>query len=59
VRAKRRWNWRAKLGTYRRAKGLEFKYVFLPDHDAGLPEVIATTPSVSGRSCSGGSCSSP
>jgi superfamily I DNA/RNA helicase len=25
-----------KLGTYRRAKGLEFKYVFLPGHDAGL-----------------------
>ncbi|WP_250563834.1 nuclease-related domain-containing DEAD/DEAH box helicase [Sphaerisporangium fuscum] len=23
-----------KLGTYRRAKGLEFKYVFLPHHDA-------------------------
>ncbi|NYD47542.1 superfamily I DNA/RNA helicase [Actinomadura luteofluorescens] len=26
-----------KLGTYRRAKGLEFKYVFLPHHDADLP----------------------
>ncbi|WP_131743133.1 UvrD-helicase domain-containing protein [Actinomadura roseirufa] len=26
-----------KIGTYRRAKGLEFKYVFLPRHDAGLP----------------------
>ncbi|WP_067484058.1 nuclease-related domain-containing DEAD/DEAH box helicase [Actinomadura hibisca] len=26
-----------KLGTYRRAKGLEFKYVFLPRHDAALP----------------------
>ncbi|MFC6930949.1 3'-5' exonuclease [Actinomadura yumaensis] len=25
-----------KLGTYRRAKGLEFKYVFLPHHDVGL-----------------------
>jgi AAA domain/Nuclease-related domain/UvrD-like helicase C-terminal domain len=25
-----------KLGTYRRAKGLEFKQVFLPHHDAGL-----------------------
>ncbi|WP_431043385.1 UvrD-helicase domain-containing protein [Streptomyces sp. P1-3] len=26
-----------KLGSYRRAKGLEFKYVFLPCHDAALP----------------------
>ncbi|MFJ5954030.1 UvrD-helicase domain-containing protein [Streptomyces noursei] len=26
-----------KLGTYRRAKGLEFKNVFLPQHDAALP----------------------
>ncbi|MFD3834569.1 UvrD-helicase domain-containing protein, partial [Streptomyces sp. NPDC058621] len=26
-----------KLGTYRRAKGLEFKNVFLPQHDAVLP----------------------
>ncbi len=26
-----------KLGTYRRAKGLDFKYVFLPDHDADPP----------------------
>lgn len=26
-----------KLGTYRRAKGLEFKRVFLPQHDAALP----------------------
>ncbi len=26
-----------KVGTYQRAKGLEFKYVFLPDHDAGPP----------------------
>ncbi|KOG51598.1 NERD nuclease [Streptomyces griseoflavus] len=25
-----------KLGTYRRAKGLEFKYVYLPQHDAAL-----------------------
>ena len=27
-----------KLGTYRRAKGLEFKYVFLPNYDADLPK---------------------
>ncbi|MFC6086177.1 nuclease-related domain-containing DEAD/DEAH box helicase [Sphaerisporangium aureirubrum] len=26
-----------KLGTYRRAKGLEFKYVFLPHHDTAVP----------------------
>ncbi|WP_156725179.1 nuclease-related domain-containing DEAD/DEAH box helicase [Streptomyces apocyni] len=26
-----------KLGTYRRAKGLEFKHVYLPRHDAALP----------------------
>ncbi|MGP9017793.1 UvrD-helicase domain-containing protein [Streptomyces sp. BR1] len=26
-----------KLGTYRRAKGLEFKQVYLPQHDAALP----------------------
>ncbi|MFD9885890.1 UvrD-helicase domain-containing protein [Streptomyces alboflavus] len=26
-----------KLGTYRRAKGLEFKRVFLPQHDTALP----------------------
>ncbi|MFI6685543.1 UvrD-helicase domain-containing protein [Streptomyces sp. NPDC050485] len=26
-----------KLGTYRRAKGLEFKHVYLPQHDAALP----------------------
>nr|WP_055701222.1 UvrD-helicase domain-containing protein [Streptomyces silaceus] len=26
-----------KLGTYRRAKGLEFKHVFLPQYDAALP----------------------
>ncbi len=25
-----------KLGTYRRAKGLEFKYVYLPQHDGAL-----------------------
>ncbi|MBW5420624.1 AAA family ATPase [Streptomyces sp. BG9H] len=27
-----------KLGTYRRAKGLEFKRVYLPQHDAALPK---------------------
>ncbi|MFC0845395.1 UvrD-helicase domain-containing protein [Streptomyces noboritoensis] len=26
-----------KLGTYRRAKGLEFKHVYLPRHDTALP----------------------
>ncbi|MFE9568443.1 UvrD-helicase domain-containing protein [Streptomyces sp. NPDC006692] len=26
-----------KLGTYRRAKGLEFKHVYLPQHDATMP----------------------
>ncbi|MGW0684852.1 UvrD-helicase domain-containing protein [Streptomyces sp. NPDC002754] len=26
-----------KLGSYRRAKGLEFKHVYLPQHDAALP----------------------
>ncbi|OAR22059.1 NERD nuclease [Streptomyces sp. ERV7] len=26
-----------KLGTYRRAKGLEFKHVYLPQYDAALP----------------------
>ncbi|WP_171161915.1 UvrD-helicase domain-containing protein [Streptomyces sp. I05A-00742] len=26
-----------KLGTYRRAKGLEFKHVYLPDHDPVVP----------------------
>ncbi|KND34025.1 nuclease-related domain-containing DEAD/DEAH box helicase [Streptomyces acidiscabies] len=31
-----------KLGTYRRAKGLEFKHVYLPQHDAHL-----TTPTTS------------
>ncbi len=34
-----------KLGTYRRAKGLEFKYVYLPQHDAAL----------SNEACTGGS----
>ena len=35
-----------KLGSYRRAKGLEFKHVFLPEHDAtlhhatGMPEEL-------------------
>lgn len=27
-----------KLGSYRRAKGLEFKRVYLPQHDADLPQ---------------------
>ncbi|MFH8753091.1 UvrD-helicase domain-containing protein [Streptomyces rimosus] len=31
-----------KLGTYRRAKGLEFKYVYLPQHDAALANEAAT-----------------
>ncbi|AZM56274.1 NERD nuclease [Streptomyces sp. WAC 01529] len=30
-----------KLGTYRRAKGLEFKRVYLPQHDAALPKGTA------------------
>jgi superfamily I DNA/RNA helicase len=30
-----------KLGTYRRAKGLEFKHVFLPHHDAALTAATA------------------
>lgn len=33
-----------KLGTYRRAKGLEFKNVFLPRHDAALPHGTHTGP---------------
>lgn len=31
-----------KLGTYRRAKGLEFKRVYLPQHDAALPQGAQT-----------------
>ncbi|WP_251021672.1 hypothetical protein [Streptomyces sp. ISL-98] len=30
-----------KLGTYRRAKGLEFKRVYLPQHDAALPNGVS------------------
>ncbi|MGY0060290.1 UvrD-helicase domain-containing protein [Streptomyces sp. LZ34] len=32
-----------KLGSYRRAKGLEFKRVYLPEHDAALPHGPDTT----------------
>jgi superfamily I DNA/RNA helicase len=32
-----------KLGSYRRAKGLEFKRVYLPDHDAALPHGSSTS----------------
>ncbi|MFI0404275.1 UvrD-helicase domain-containing protein [Actinomadura sp. 3N508] len=33
-----------KLGTYRRAKGLEFKQVFLPHHDADVAAAIPADP---------------
>ncbi|TMQ95899.1 NERD nuclease [Actinomadura soli] len=33
-----------KLGTYRRAKGLEFKQVFLPHHDADVNAAITDAP---------------
>jgi superfamily I DNA/RNA helicase len=31
-----------KVGTYQRAKGLEFSCVFLPDHDRAVPAQRAT-----------------
>ncbi|HEY5457361.1 MAG TPA: 3'-5' exonuclease [Acidothermaceae bacterium] len=31
-----------KVGTYQRAKGLEFKCVFIPDHDKAVPSRTAT-----------------
>ncbi|MER5882954.1 UvrD-helicase domain-containing protein [Streptomyces sp. NPDC001941] len=38
-----------KLGSYRRAKGLEFKHVYLPQHDAALPNAAsAGTPGAAG-----------
>ncbi|WP_055532606.1 3'-5' exonuclease [Streptomyces alboniger] len=33
-----------KLGSYRRAKGLEFKRVYLPEHDAALANGFRTQP---------------
>ncbi|MFC4048553.1 UvrD-helicase domain-containing protein [Actinomadura syzygii] len=39
-----------KLGTYRRAKGLEFKQVFLPRHDADLTTASPDDPAARERS---------
>ncbi|MBD2899073.1 ATP-dependent DNA helicase Rep [Actinomadura sp. RB99] len=38
-----------KLGTYRRAKGLEFKHVFLPHHDAALTAADGGTADAAAR----------